>query len=182
MKIFSAKQMHMVDAHTIDKEPIASIDLMERAAQTFFDKIILQYPNQKTYCIFCGKGNNGGDGLAIARMLLLNDKEVSVFIVNYTDSASDDFLTNYERLLELQDLNCNIVELSEYHNITIPSDAIIIDGIFGSGLNRPITGFTSEYISYLNTLPNTKIAIDIPSGLYADMPVEQNVVVFKVVG
>ena len=179
MKIFSAKQMHMVDAHTIEKEPIASIDLMERAAQTFFDKIILQYPNQKTYCFFCGKGNNGGDGLAIARMLLLNDKEVSVFIVNYTDSASNDFLTNYERLLELQDLNCNIVELSEYHDITIPPNAIIIDGIFGSGLNRPITGFTSEYISYLNTLPNTKIAIDIPSGLYADMPVEQNAVVFK---
>lgn len=179
MKILSAKQMHNTDAHTIEKEPIASIDLMERAAGTFFDKIIRQFPTQKTYCIFCGKGNNGGDGLAIARMLLLNDKEVSVFIVNYTDSASDDFLTNYERLLELQNLNCNIIELSEYHDITIPSDAIIIDGIFGSGLNRPVSGFTSEYISFLNTLPNTKIAIDIPSGLFADTPLEPNAVVFK---
>ena len=179
MEIFSAKQMHNIDAQTIEKEPITSIDLMERAAGTFFDKIIRQFPTQKSYCIFCGKGNNGGDGLAISRMLLLNDKEVSVFIVNYTDSASDDFLTNYEHLLELQNLNCNIIELSEYHDITIPSDAIIIDGIFGSGLNRPITGFVAEYVSFLNSLTNTKIAIDIPSGLYADVPVEQNAVVFK---
>ncbi len=178
MKILTAKQMHEADAYTIKTEPIDSIDLMERASNRLFEHISQKYPNLEKYCIFCGKGNNGGDGLALARMLLLNDKEVSVFIVNYTDSASEDFMTNYERLLEIQNENCEITELSEFHQITISNDAIIIDGIFGSGLNRPIVDFTAQYISFLNTLQNTKITIDIPSGLYADKPIETNAIVF----
>ncbi|MCQ2960551.1 MAG: NAD(P)H-hydrate dehydratase [Bacteroidales bacterium] len=177
MKIFSSKQMHEADAYTIKNEPIESIDLMERASKTVFDFITLNFPDQNNFAIFCGKGNNGGDGLAIARMLANNGKNVSVYIVNYTDSASDDFMTNYERLLELE--NCNIIELSEFHIINIVSNTIIIDAIFGSGLNRPITDFTAEYINYLNSLPNKRIAIDIPSGLFADNPIEKAAVVFK---
>lgn len=179
MKILSSKQMHEADAYTIKQEPIESIELMERASNRFFEHISQKYSNQKNYCIFCGKGNNGGDGLAIARMLVLNDKNVTVFIVNYTDSASDDFMTNYERLLELQNLDCKIIELAEFQEITIPQEAIIIDGIFGSGLNRPITDFTAKYITFLNSLPNKRIAIDIPSGLYSDNPIEQNAVAFR---
>ena len=171
--------MHIADNYTIEHEPITSVDLMERAANAFFTNISLKYSNQEKYCIFCGKGNNGGDGLAVARMLSLNNKDVSIFIVNYTDSASDDFLTNYERLLSLKNVHCTITELSEFHNVTIPQNAIVIDSIFGSGLNRPITGFTAKYISYLNTLPNIKIAIDIPSGLYADSPIDKNSIVFQ---
>ena len=178
MKILSSKQMHEADAYTIEHEPISSIDLMERAASRFFEYISETYPQPTSFCIFCGKGNNGGDGLAIARMLAKQGKEVIVFIVNYTDSASDDFLTNYERLLEIQSEHCKIIELAEFQKITIPQKAIIIDGIFGSGLNRPITGFTAEYISFINTLPNKKIAIDIPSGLFADEPTPSNAIVF----
>ena len=178
MKILSSKQMHEADAYTIEHEPISSIDLMERAASRFFEYISETYPQQTSFCIFCGKGNNGGDGLAIARMLAKQGKEVTAFIVNYTDSASDDFLTNYERLLEMQSEHCKIIELAEFQKITIPQKAIIIDGIFGSGLNRPITGFTAEYISFINTLPNQKIAIDIPSGLFADEQTPSNAVVF----
>jgi len=178
MKILSSKQMHEADVYTTEHELISSIDLMERAASRFFEYISETYPQRTSFCIFCGKGNNGGDGLAIARMLANQGKEVTVFIVNYTDSASNDFLTNYERLLEMQSEHCKIIELAEFQKITIPQKAIIIDGIFGSGLNRPITGFTAEYISFINTLPNKKIAIDIPSGLFADEPTPSNAVVF----
>lgn len=178
MKILSSKQMHEADAYTIEHEPVSSIDLMERAATRFFEYISKTYPNKTEFCVFCGKGNNGGDGLAIARMLASQGKGVTVYIVNYTDSASDDFLTNYERLLEMQSEHCKIIELAEFQNITISQETIIIDGIFGSGLNRPITGFTADYISFINTLPNPKIAIDIPSGLFADEPTPAGAVVF----
>ena len=178
MKILSSKQMHEADAYTIEHEPVSSIDLMERAATRFFEYISKTYPNKTEFCVFCGKGNNGGDGLAIARMLASQGKGVTVYIVNYTDSASDDFLTNYERLLEMQSEHCKIIELAEFQKITIPQNAIIIDGIFGSGLNRPITGFTADYISFINTLSNKKIAIDIPSGLFADEPTPAGAVVF----
>jgi len=178
MKILSSKQMHEADAYTIEHEPVSSIDLMERAATRFFEYISKTYPNQTEFCVFCGKGNNGGDGLAIARMLASQGKGVIVYIVNYTDSASDDFLTNYERLLEMQSEHCKIIELAEFQNITISQETIIIDGIFGSGLNRPITGFTADYISFINTLSNKKIAIDIPSGLFADEPTPAGAIVF----
>ncbi|MBR7034875.1 MAG: NAD(P)H-hydrate epimerase, partial [Bacteroidales bacterium] len=178
MKILSSKQMHESDAYTIEHEPITSIDLMERATTRFFEYISKTYPNKTEFCVFCGKGNNGGDGLAIARMLASQGKGVTVYIVNYTDSASDDFLTNYERLLEMQSGHCKIIELAEFQNITISQKTIIIDGIFGSGLNRPITGFTADYISFINTLSNKKIAIDIPSGLFADEPTPAGAIVF----
>lgn len=179
MQILSSQQIHEADAFTISHEPITSIDLMERAAKKFYDILISKFSSKSQFVILCGKGNNGGDGLAIARMLCNSGYNVSVFIINYTHNASDDFLQNYERLLQVSFENCSINEISDFQKIPIDANAIIIDGIFGSGLNRPISNFTANIISYINSLPNLKIAIDIPSGLYADKPIETNDIVFK---
>lgn len=179
MQILSSQQIHEADAFTISHEPITSIDLMERAAKKFYDILISKFSSKSQFVILCGKGNNGGDGLAIARMLCNSGYNVSVFIINYTHNASDDFSQNYERLLQVSFENCSINEISDFQKIPIDANAIIIDGIFGSGLNRPISNFTANIISYINSLPNLKIAIDIPSGLYADKPIETNDIVFK---
>lgn len=179
MQILSAQQIHEADAFTIKHEPITSTSLMERAAQKFYDILISTYSTRHQFVIFCGKGNNGGDGLAIARLLYRSGHKVSVYIISLPHSANDDFLYNYKRLLHETLGNCNITKLSNFQNLSFDSNTVIIDGIFGSGLNRPISGFTADIISYLNTLPNTRIAIDIPSGLYADKPIESNDIVFK---
>lgn len=177
MKILSSQQMHQADSYTIANEPIASIDLMERAANQFCN-ILLEKQTNDNYYIFCGKGNNGGDGLAIARMLVQAKKKVTVIIINHTKSVSNDFKVNYERLKKLDTLSLTISEVDIFKTITIPDFAIIIDGIFGSGLNRPISGLAAEYIIYCNKLKNKKYAIDVPSGLYADIPIEPNATVF----
>lgn len=179
MQILSAQQIHEADTFTINQEHISSIDLMERAANKLFDCITAKFPFQHHFSIFCGKGNNGGDGLAIARLLCESGRNVSVFIINYTHSASDDFLENYERLLQSSFENCDITEISNFQKISINLDTIIIDGIFGSGLNRPISDFTADLISYINSLPNYKIAIDIPSGLYADQKNSTSDIIFR---
>lgn len=178
MQILSSKQMHEADAYTIANEPIASIDLMERAARECY-LYLSQNHNTKRYVIFCGKGNNGGDGLAIARMLTFAGKQVTVVILNFSQSASNDFTTNKNRLSALEGNNCEIIEVTDFQQIETPHDAIIIDCMFGSGLNRPIRGFTADYISYINNLPNHTVAIDIPSGLFADVPISENAIVLE---
>ncbi len=177
MKILNAKQLHEADAYTINQQKISSVDLMERAAQAFVESFIIK---SEEICIFCGKGNNGGDGLAIARLLSEEeDCNISLFILKTSEQASADFLTNYEKILLSENERITITHLDKFQEIEIPANAQIIDGIFGSGLNRPINGFIAQYIEYLNSLPNERIAIDIPSGLYADKPISENDIVFK---
>src|ERR1035437_5150289 len=98
MKIFSIEQIRAADKYTIQHEPIASIDLMERAAKYCVNWIMEQYDSVTEFKIVCGLGNNGGDGLAIARLLSEKKYKVEVFIINHSDKRSVDFLTNYERL------------------------------------------------------------------------------------
>ncbi|GIV33120.1 MAG: bifunctional NAD(P)H-hydrate repair enzyme [Chitinophagales bacterium] len=165
MKILSAAQIREADQYTIAHEPIASIDLMERAASVFVKWFTEKFPRGRKVKIFCGMGNNGGDGLAIARMLLGKGYDVEVYIVRYANSASADFLVNAERLknqLPLQDITAE----TPFPEIT--KDDIVVDALWGSGLNRPITGFAANLIEHLNSSSATRIAIDIPSGLYAD--------------
>ena len=179
MDILSSLQLHEADAFTSKNEPINSIDLMERAANCFVSSFLQDFPNKETFFIFCGKGNNGGDGLAIARLLAQKGKKVHTYIVHYTDKESSDFQTNYARLKDLRQEYCYIYNLSDFQDITIPNTAIVIDAFFGSGLNRPISGIVSQYVDFLNKLPNTRIAIDIPSGLFADVPQNADAIIFK---
>jgi NAD(P)H-hydrate epimerase len=168
MKILTSSQIREADKYTIENEPIASIDLMERASKQCVDWLLNKYKGKNPFFkVFVGPGNNGGDGLAIARLLSDNGFSVIVFVLKITDKFSDDFSINLERLKSLQEVK--IKELSE--DITFPkieADDVIIDALFGTGLSRPLTGFAASLINYLNEFAEEIISIDIPSGLFAE--------------
>lgn len=167
MKVLSAANIREADQYTIQQEPILSIDLMERAARSLLHWIRERYNRDTEFYIFCGSGNNGGDGLALARMLWSYGYTVHVNLVKYAKGkGSEDFKDNLSRLpsgLPTKELN----ELKDLPSQLSPT-AVIIDAIFGSGLNRPVEGFYKDVIAYLNALENDILAIDIPSGLFAD--------------
>jgi len=166
MKILTSAQIREGDRYTIAREPVASEDLMERAASAFTEWFTGKFPRLHPVKIFCGIGNNGGDGLAIARLLHKKKYHAEAFIVRYAPAPSRDFLLNEKRLKKLP---VKITEINSGKNFPFisPND-IVIDGLWGSGLNRPIEGFAADLIHYLNRSPGIKVAIDIPSGLFAD--------------
>ncbi|WP_417608697.1 NAD(P)H-hydrate dehydratase [Owenweeksia hongkongensis] len=178
MKILSAQQIREADKQTIQNEPISSIDLMERAVSKLFESIDASYSDDSSFAIFCGKGNNGGDGLALARWLFQNDYFVQVFIIEHSDSASEDFKENYKRL---SDLEVGVLHISAAAEIPeMDDDTVLIDAMLGSGLSRPLEGLLADVVKALNTFENEKLAIDIPTGLFADDNSENSLdVIFK---
>src|SRR6185437_1238291 len=166
MKILSGKQIRETDAYTIAHEPITSEGLMERAAKAFTDAFIETWSVKWKIVVFCGCGNNGGDGLAIARMLLGRKYHVDVYIVKTSDQFSKDFLINEERLTKL---HASQVHLADISNLTdFEKDTVVIDAIFGTGLNRPAEGIAATVINAINDLNLEVVSVDIPSGLYTD--------------
>ena len=179
MKILSAKQFYEADAFTIKNQNLLSIDLMERAAEQCFNWL-----NEKLggapvpIHIFCGIGNNGGDGLALGRMLIKHGYNVFTYIANFTDKRSHDFLINYNLIKEVSD-DWPILMTSEADFPEIDSEDIIIDALFGIGLNRPPEGWVKKLIQYINKSKAFILSIDIPSGLFADKPITKRDTVIK---
>ena len=166
MKILSADQVAKADAHTIEHEPIKSIDLMERAAKACFEWIINRYDKRHAFSIFCGVGNNGGDGLVIARLLTEKGYKVEVIIVAFSDKVSSDYTTNFQRFKKLNPGALSTLT-KDKNEFEMPSgQSIILDAIFGSGLNRPSEGFSADVIGKINSSDSTVISIDVPSGLF----------------
>ncbi|MFZ1786599.1 MAG: NAD(P)H-hydrate dehydratase [Ferruginibacter sp.] len=166
MKIFSAAQIKQWDAYTIAHEPIASINLMERAATACCNWLIGKNFSTFHFRIFCGKGNNGGDGLAIARMLIEHKCLVTVYILEFGNMGTDDFQTNLERLHSLT-TDIHFIQSAEFFPSINETD-IIIDALLGTGLNKPLEGISKALVEYINQLNCTVVSIDLPSGLYAD--------------
>lgn len=165
MKIFNTPQIRELDAFTIAQEPISSLDLMERASLAFTRWFCEQYVNTRPVAIFCGKGNNGGDGLAIARLLSQKTYHVKVYILNHSQTVTPDFTKN---LLRLENhLNPSLIEEGDDFP-QIAENVIVIDAILGSGLTRGVEGFLAEMIGKINHLPNNVISVDIASGLFGD--------------
>lgn len=173
MKILSAAQIREADEFTIKNEPIASIDLMERASRAFSDWYMERLSPKKPVLVFCGMGNNGGDGLAIARMLLENRYQVQVFVLKLKEKGSPDFETNLTRLQELTEVNF-IAKSSEVPDL---QNHIVIDAIFGSGLSKPVEGLPAQVIAAINHHNEGVVAVDIASGLFADKPSESENIV-----
>lgn len=168
MKVLNTLQVRQADAYTIAHEPIASVDLMERASENCFDWIIrnLDYKN-KSFVFFCGTGNNGGDGLAIARMLTEKKVRVVTYILDYGTGKSADFAINEKRLKHVR--NSRIVYLKPENKLPeITTDHIVVDAIFGSGLNKPVVGFAADVIGHINASAAFVLSVDIPSGLFGD--------------
>ncbi len=167
LKIFSVQQIRKADQYTILHEPVLSIDLMERAAAACCNWIKTHFTTQELFFIFCGSGNNGGDGLAIARLLLTAGCQVQVYVVGGETNATQDFQENKKRL-SAKDLSL-VRQLYSVNDFpSLPAGAILIDALFGTGLSRAPEGLFADLIHYINAAATTVIAIDIPSGLQAD--------------
>jgi len=166
MKILSAAQIREVDAFTIENEPISSIGLMERAAEACVTRITEITGHDARYLIFCGKGNNGGDGLAIARLLTDMRRKAEVFVVEHADNASADHTENLTRL-EKQGL-VKIHFIKNKPDIKSEENTFIIDALLGTGLNKVVEGILADCIESVNNSGLPVLAIDIPSGLFAD--------------
>ena len=167
MKIFRTEQIRQIDSSTMRYEPIASIDLMERAARTLTDAIVERYGGKSNFfAIFAGPGNNGGDALAIARMLEEAGEKAEVWLIDPKSKLSPDCAENLERLKKCA-TPINILG-NEFAAPQLPKNCIIIDGIFGSGLNKPAEGIFAETIRFINGCEATIVAIDIPSGLHGE--------------
>ncbi|MFT4153661.1 NAD(P)H-hydrate dehydratase [Parafilimonas sp.] len=175
MKILSAQQIHHWDAYTIAGEPIKPVDLMERAATACTDYIAQQAFLHKPFKIFCGKGNNGGDGLAIARLLLNRHYNVSVYIIEFGAIGTDDFQTNLQRLHEMN-VNLHFIQ-SEAFFPEIKEGEIVIDALFGSGLNRPLKDLSAALVQHINQSKAFVISIDVPSGMFIDKSSGGNAVI-----
>ncbi len=168
LKILTSQQIKEWDEYTILHEPISSIDLMERAAKKCVEWIELKNWQSKQFKIFCGKGNNGGDGLAIARLLLQKGYSVSVYILEFGKLGSEDFQTNLQRLHDLSFVDIHFIQSKENFPIITGND-ILIDSLFGSGLNKPLENLAAELVEHINQTKAIVVSIDLPSGLFIDV-------------
>ena len=168
MKIFTTAQIRELDKYTIEHEPIASLDLMERAARALTQAVTREWPATKPIVIFAGPGNNGGDALAMARLLSEQNYEVSVYLFNISGQLSSDCAANKQRLLDSRRLK-NFVEVSmEFDPPLLDGNTLVIDGLFGSGLNKPLAGGFASLVKYINSAQAKVISIDVPSGLMTE--------------
>ena len=165
MKILSAEQIYEADKFTIKKQEITSDSLMERAALGIFNWMHERLQgNQIKIHLFCGIGNNGGDGLALARHLKAHDYDIGVYVVNYSEKRSSDFLKNLDRLKNRK-LWPEFLD-DKMHSVEISSDDIVVDAIFGIGLNRSPDEWVGQLIQQINRSSAFVLSVDIPSGLF----------------
>lgn len=169
LKVLPIESVRQLDAYTISNEPVKSIDLMERAAHKCYEWISNTVKMGSSFKVVCGMGNNGGDGLALARMLHEDGHSVEVYYVRHAKEASEDNKKNFNRIADVAGLIVTEI-FEEDPQIEINKDEIVIDALLGSGLNKPVSGFLAEIIKQINFSNGYVMAIDIPSGLFADSP------------
>ncbi len=149
---------------------------MERAAAKCVAWILEKEWQQKHFRIFCGKGNNGGDGLAIGRMLLNKRYTVTFYILEFGKLGSEDFQTNLHRLHDLRSARILFLQTIETFPAVDPAD-VVIDALFGSGLNKPLDGLAGALASHISKSGATIVAIDLPSGLFPSQASTGNIIV-----
>ena len=168
MKILTSQQIREVDSYTISNEPIASIDLMERAATACSGWLAENYKTSASFKIFAGPGNNGGDAWAVAR--LLADKgyrKINLYLLDIADRLSPDSEINRQRLVSQKIVKIRNLK-SEGDFPELAESDIIIEGLFGSGLTRPLSGLAAALVNHINMSGAEIIAIDIPGGLFGE--------------
>ena len=168
MKIFTSAQIHEHDKYTIEHEPISSVDLMERAAKAITHAIAERWSANTPVVVFAGPGNNGGDALAVARMLADKGYQVRVYLFNIHNNLSADCSVNRKRLNESKKIK-SFSEISlNFDPPQLTEDTLVVDGLFGSGLNKPLSGGFASLVKYINQSPSKVVSIDIPSGLMCE--------------
>ncbi|MEO7264877.1 MAG: NAD(P)H-hydrate epimerase, partial [Ferruginibacter sp.] len=175
MKIFSAAQLKEWDAFTMQEQQVTQADLVMRAAKACYDWLQKQELLSSSFHIFCGKGNNGADGLALALLLLPNKTRVDVSILETGKTGSEAFQF-YLQELHLVSSNIHFIQSKDFFPVIGP-DVILVDAIFGTGLNQPLKETAKDLVEYLNGIPNIRISVDIPSGLFTDKTSLQHTII-----
>lgn len=158
--ILNSKEAKAIDSYTIDKIGIPSLVLQERAAKSVADVITERMDGKKRVAVICGTGNNGADGLAIARLLLEQSIKVTVFVIGEESFTTPEWKTQHEILQHLGISFGKVTDFAEYD--------VIVDAIFGIGLTRPVSGEYAAVIEEINKATwALKVAVDIASGLSA---------------
>ena len=167
MKILTCTQQKEADAYTIANDHILSINLMEKAASLIADEISKRWDKSHRIMVFAGAGNNGGDAVAVARMLFMKSYTVEIYLFNIKGTISEDCMTNIQRLQQ-----CGF---TDYHEISsafeppkLTSEDVVVDGLFGSGLNKPLSGGFASVVRYINASSAQVVSIDLPSGLMGE--------------
>ena len=168
MKIFTRAQIQELDNYTIEHEPIKSIDLMERSARVLTRAITERWPKSVPVVVFAGPGNNGGDALAVARMLMEQDYLVQTYLFNITGHLSADCAENKQRLSDKKGLPLYIEVKQEFDPPRLEKGMLVVDGLFGSGLNKPLAGGFASLVKYINASQAEVVSIDVPSGLMTE--------------
>lgn len=167
MKIFTASQLHELDKYTIEHEPVKSIDLMERAAKALTSAIMEEWTDRTPVVVFAGPGNNGGDALAVARLLANAGYTVSVYLFNIHNELSPDCATNKQRLIDCRKVQFTEITMN-FDPPELKPDTLVVDGLFGTGLNKPLMSGFASLVKYVNQSPAKVVSIDIPSGLFCE--------------
>ncbi len=168
MQIYTGAQIKNWDVYTIEHEPIRSIDLMERAANAIVEALTARWDKTRPVVVLAGPGNNGGDALAVARLLAERGYEVEAFLFNVNDKLSDDCDANRQRLRGTKKIR-NFVEVSDsFTPPQLDAGTIVVDGLFGSGINKPLAGGFASLVKFVNAAPATVVSIDMPSGLMTE--------------
>lgn len=175
-KIFKTSDLQKLDKYTIENEPVTSLDLMERAATVFTEKLLIFFPNSHIFNILAGSGNNGGDGYVVARLLHQKGLNVKAFGLHENDCLSPDCAVNRKRFI---DMGGCYIEVKNPDNLQPDENSVLVDAIFGAGLNRPVTGFLGDIIHRINCLSHPVVAIDMPSGLMGEDNGENNGAIIK---
>lgn len=167
LPLLTAPQIREADAHTIANEPVSSINLMERASKAFVGWFVNHFPDRKQkIAVYCGTGNNGGDGLAIARLLYdhryLN---IDIKVVRFSEKSTGDFNTNLNRV---NNMGLDMYELKPEASFPAENAEIIIDAILGTGINKPLQGDYKRLADFINNRHKTVVAVDVPTGFYSD--------------
>ena len=172
MKIFSKEQIYKGDQLTTEKQKISSTDLMERAGTQIFNWLHMRMQGaQVPIHVFCGIGNNGGDGLVVARHLITHGYNVKTYVVNCSDKRSKDFLVNYDRVKQVTKEWPELLKCEDDFPEIRPED-IIVDGVFGIGLNRTVDDWVKKLFVHFRETKAFTLSIDVPSGLFVDKPVK----------
>lgn len=177
-KIFKNEAVRLIDEKTIKYDTISSLELMEKAASSCFNFLKKNLSKNKTIYIFAGPGNNGGDALVIAKLMLEAGYICKTYIIS-TKKLSDDCKKCKQELEEISPrYNCSVEDINSEKDIPqIENGSYIIDGIFGSGLNKPLTGIFEKVVETINNSLNITFSIDIPSGLYGEINNDPNKII-----
>ena len=168
MKIINSQGIRQIDQATCEKQQISSIDLMERAASMVSCEIISRFLPSQRFIVIAGPGNNGGDALAVARQLVEQGyRRVEIFLFNVTGKLSHDCNEECKRLMEMDGVDFTEITHAFSPPYLSPND-VVIDGLFGSGLNQPLQGGFVAVARYVNESGAYVISIDLPSGLFCE--------------